>query len=101
MSAVVASIGTEDYSVVLNVKEKFISLYVKPVFSSVMDGAYIYTIKGYSSVLSNGENYELVKSVSYQLNKKYDMPVYLNVNGYPSQFSLLKTLIELIDNVKE
>lgn len=96
MSVITTTIGTEDYSVVVTKKEKFISIYVKPVFSGVMDGAYVYTIKGYSSLLANGENYELVKSVSHQLNKKYDIPVYLNVNGYPSQFALLKTLVELV-----
>lgn len=73
-----------------------ISVFINEVNNTTMNN-YIYTIRSSTIYLNKTEQNDSIELLNNLLNKKFNKPVYLNINGYLSNEGVID-LFHLITN---
>ncbi|EGW33858.1 uncharacterized protein SPAPADRAFT_134554 [Spathaspora passalidarum NRRL Y-27907] len=76
-----------------------ITIYINQTNNQAM-GSYVYTINSYSTNLVPGSNTEQIISLNNLLTKKFQVPIYLNINGNIdcSNVELFTTIVDTIES---
>lgn len=85
-------IDGEDYTIVITYDQSKIApmtIYINQENNQLV-GEYVYTIKSYTSFINSNDNTSSsIVSLNQLLNKKFDRPIYLNVNGIINDTSVV------------
>lgn len=97
------NVDSVDYTLVVTTKVELetspITIYLNQL-NNLQMGEYIYAISSYATQLNSIDNTNLtVTSLIQLLNKRFQKPIYLNVNGVLRDSAVVELFREIIDLV--